>query len=38
MTTISDILTASFSTSREADQAGKALKSFIGAESKAITK
>jgi len=33
MSTISDVLTASFSTSREADQAGKALKSFIGAES-----
>nr|MBL8456255.1 DndE family protein [Zoogloeaceae bacterium] len=33
MNTISDILTASFSTSREADQAGKALKGFIGAES-----
>lgn len=33
MTTISDILTASYSTSREADQAGKALKGFIGADS-----
>lgn len=33
MSTISDILTASFSTSRDADLAGKALKSFIGAES-----
>lgn len=33
MNSISDILTASYSSSREADQAGKDLKSFVGAES-----
>ena len=33
MSTISDILTTAFTTSREADQAGKELKGFIGAES-----
>ncbi len=33
MSNISDILTSSYSSSRDADQAGKALKSFIGAES-----
>jgi len=33
MSTISDIRTAAYSTSREADQGGKVLKSFIGAES-----
>jgi S-DNA-T family DNA segregation ATPase FtsK/SpoIIIE len=33
MSSISDILTASYSTSREADQSSKELKSFIGAES-----
>ncbi len=33
MTSISDILTASYSSSREADTLGKELKKFIGAES-----
>lgn len=33
MTSISDILTASYSSSREADMLGKELKKFIGAES-----
>lgn len=33
MTSISDILTASYSSSREADQMGRELKGFIGAES-----
>lgn len=33
MTSISDILTASYSSSREADQMGRELKKFIGAES-----
>lgn len=33
MTSISDILTASYSSSRDADALGKELKKFIGAES-----